>query len=452
MPKHSLYTWDMVELIFQQPHILGHLCGFKDLLPIHSEWIHYIHDADEDRGLLASRSSYKSTAVVIVGTMYRLMRDPNQTIAICRKSFGAAVDVVRTIMNLMETPHIYELFRFVWFADKNGNISNSSKWKFSVRKEGALNLSVRKTQSPEPNVLAVGLETSLVGKHVDFALLDDCTDIKDRLYKSEREFTKVVVSEIRGNIVKKTGYAGIINTPYHSDDCIANLEREGVPFIKYPYQMLPFIAPEEIEKARRAMTDALFKINYELDYTNTLDMLFTDPFIGNWNYPQTKEIKAHIDAGYGGEDACALTIIGKLPDGRISVVGFTSDKHIVDWLPFVFRTLQRYKAHMVYMETNADKGLMLDKMMAHPLAKTWNIQPVPYRETQNKQIKIATVIKDAWLKLVFAPETEPDYMSKVMDWNENTKSQDDPPDSLASILRESGFVSGGDLSIFNAYA
>ena len=81
----------------------------------------------------------------------------------------------------METPHIYELFRFVWFADKNGNISNSSKWKFSVRKEGALNLSVRKTQSPEPNVLAVGLETSLVGKHVDFALLDDCTDIKDRL-------------------------------------------------------------------------------------------------------------------------------------------------------------------------------------------------------------------------------------------------------------------------------
>ena len=48
---------------------------------------------------------------------------------------------------------------------------------------------------------------------------------------------------------------------------------------------------------------------------------------------------------------------------------------------------------MVYMETNADKGLMLDKMMAHPLAKTWDIQPVPYRETQNKQIKIATVVK-----------------------------------------------------------
>lgn len=455
MPKHSLYTWDMVEQIIQQPHILGHLCGYTDLLPIHSDWIHYIHNgvAGADRGLLASRSSYKSTALVIVGTIYRLMRNPNETIAICRKSYGAAADVVRTIANLMETPHIYELLRFVWFADRDRNLSNKAQWKFNIRKEGALNLSVRKTQSPEPNVLAVGVDSRLVGKHVDFAILDDMVDIKDRLYQSEREYTKVVVSEIRANIVKKTGYSGIINTPYHADDCIATLEAEGVPFQKFPYQMLPFIAPEEIEKARRALTDALFKINYELDYTNTLDMLFADPFMDKWEFVRNKEVKAHIDAGYAGEDKCALTITAKMMDGRINVVGFTTDKHIKDWIPFVYQKLQLYKCNHLYMETNADQGLMLEKIVQHPLSKTHQIIPHSYRETQNKTVKIATYVKEAWLKLVFAHETDVEYMARIVDWNENTKSQDDPPDSLASILREGHYITGGDaMSIYRAYA
>ena len=102
--------------------------------------------------------------------------------------------------------------------------------------------------------------------------------LKTDLYKSER-ILKVVVSEIRGNIVKKQGYAGIINTPYHSDAILANLERDIIYCTPRCYRLYP-LPLEEIEKARRAMTDALFKINYELDYTNTLDMLFTDPFHG----------------------------------------------------------------------------------------------------------------------------------------------------------------------------
>ena len=109
------------------------------------------------------------------------------------------------------------------------------------------------------------------------------------MYQVERNFTKLIIGEVRGNIVKKTGYTGIIGTPYARDDGLAAIEEEGVPVLKFPYQMLPFIKPEEIEKARRSMPDALFKINYELDYRNTVDMLFANPFMGTWNKARNKE-------------------------------------------------------------------------------------------------------------------------------------------------------------------
>lgn len=455
MAKHPYYNWDIIHAIIEQPHLLGHLCGYKDLTPLHSYWIKYVHcsEAGNDKALMASRSSYKSTAIVIIGTLYRLIRNKNETIAIMRKSYTLATEVVATVRNLMESPIIHELFRFVWFADSRCNVPDKADWHFNIRKEGSLNLSVRTSQSPEPTLSALGINSNLTGKHYDFVMMDDVVALQDRLYQVERNFTKLIISEVRGNIVKKTGYTGIIGTPYARDDGLAAIEEEGVPVLKFPYQMLPFIKPEEIEKARRSMPDALFKINYELDYRNTVDMLFANPFMGTWNKARNKEVYAHIDAGYGGEDKTALTIIARMPDNRVNVVGFVTEKHINDWIPEVFMYLQQYGAHALYMETNADKGLMLEKITAHPLAKTWAIQPHPYRETQNKQDKIATVLKDQWEHLVFAQETSEEYLELVCDWNENTKVLDDPPDSLASILRESGFSSGGSwFQLYKAYA
>jgi len=452
MAKHPYYNWDIVKAIVEQPHLLGHLCGFKDLTPLHSTWIHYIHDsyAGHDKSLMASRSSYKSTAIVIIGVLYRLIRNKNETIAIMRKSYTLATEVVRTIMNLMESPAIHELFRFIWFADSKGNVPLNADWKFNIRKEGSLNVSVRTSQSPEPSISALGINSNLTGKHYDFTIMDDVVTLQDRLYQVEREFTKVIVSEVRGNVVKKTGYTGIIGTPYHHDDALAVIEKEGIPMKKYPYEMLPFIKPEEIDKARRSMSDALFNINYCLDWHVSTDMLFQNPFMGNWNKAHNRDIHAHIDAGFGGEDMTAMTIIARMPDNRINVVGFCTEKHVNDWIPFIFQKMQEYKAHTLWMETNADKGLMLEKITAHPLAKTWAIQPQPYRETQNKQDKIASVIKPEWEKLVFAPETDEKYMLHLCEWNEFVKVLDDAPDSLASVLRESGFSQGnGWMALYN---
>lgn len=36
MAKHPYYTWDIIQAIIEQPHLLGYLCGYKDLTPLHS--------------------------------------------------------------------------------------------------------------------------------------------------------------------------------------------------------------------------------------------------------------------------------------------------------------------------------------------------------------------------------------------------------------------------------
>lgn len=442
---NSIYTWEHVRQVAEHPHLLGHLCGMKDLTQIHSDWIHYIHDADDDKALMASRSSYKSSAIVIIGVMYRLMRNKDETICVLRKNYTLAAEVIRAVMGYMETPHIHEFFRFVWFADKHGNIPKDANWKFDVRKEGSLNLSVRSTRSPETTLMAAGIDSNLTGKHFDFLLADDFITIDDRLYQNERNFTRLVMGEIRGNIVKKTGYTAMIGTKWHREDYWGDVEAEGMEILKYPYTMLTdIIKPDELEKARRTQTGPLFSCNYELSYINSEDMLFANPYMGKWNKAHNKRICAHIDAAYGGKDTTALTIAAEMPDGRINIAGFVWHEHIKNLIPRIFAKLQNYSAHTLYAEQNADKGYTLHMLHESPLNKMWPIYDEPYNESMNKQQKIASVLKDKWESLVFAEETDNDYLLQCTDWNEETKYQDDCPDSLASVLLHGGFSMGGD--------
>jgi len=441
----SLYSWDIVKAIAEQPHLLGVLAGKNLLTEQHSEWIHWIHDTHEDRGLMASRGSYKTTSISEIGTIYRLMRDPEETIAIVRKNYTLAADVVKAIMNIMESPAIKQLLTFCWFADPSGNVPAKAEWHFNVRKEGKLNLSIRKNHTPENSIEAIGLDGNLTGKHFRFCLMDDVTTFSDRLYTAEREYTKMIVAEIRSNIVNRDGNSAVIGTPWHKDDVFSMLARSGMPIQKYPYTVLPFITEEHIKEARASQTAPMFACNYMLEFTNTEDQLFVDPYMGTWDRARVYEVVAHLDAAYGGDDFCALTIAGRLPGGKLNAVGWISKTHVKDWIPFVFQKMGMYGAHKIYMETNSDKGLILDYMTDHPTAQSYSIWPEPYAESMNKQLKISSVLFEKWHDIQFAEETDPAYLEQITDWSENVKAgeHDDAPDSLASILYQAGFSAGG---------
>ena len=109
MSRSSPFDWDKVQTLIEHPHLIGHLCGKTLLTEEHSRWIVWMHNTKEDSLLQASRGSYKTTAVIEIGLIYRLMRNPNATMAIVRKSYTAAAEVIKAVCEIMETPVIKEL-------------------------------------------------------------------------------------------------------------------------------------------------------------------------------------------------------------------------------------------------------------------------------------------------------------------------------------------------------
>ena len=52
-------------------------------------------------------------------------------------------------------------------------------------------------------------------------------------------------------------------------------------------------------------------------------------------------------------------------------------------------------------------------------------------------------MKKYWKDLVFHPDTDPEYMSMILDYREGEKP-DDAPDSAASLLREFFYPKDGE--------
>ena len=442
----SPYSWSDIEKIKQYPHLIGHLCGKTLLTPLHSDWMHWCLDHKEKHGLLGHRGSYKSTSITELGVIYCWMQDPEQTIAIVRKSYSLSAEMVREIMNIAESPPIYYLLMHCWYADANNNIPDSALKEplFDMRKEGKLNLSIRTRHTKEASLTGLGLNGNFTGFHTDRLLIDDGTSYLDRVFDRERAFSIMMINELLSNILNRGCPASIIGSSWHREDALAVLENAGIPFRRYPYTVTGLLTDEQVEEARRTQTGALFDCNYLLTFTSTADMIFHDPHMGVWDSAHIKNVKALIDASYGGEDYTALCIAGDIPNGKINMVGYLYKGHIKDLLPEIFTKLAQYNCREVFMEDNADHGYTLDSLMADPRAKSYGIWGHSYRETMQKQKKIETYLYDRWNHIEWAKETEPEFLNQILDWTSTTKLHDDAADACASILREGSFTNCGD--------
>ena len=434
----SPYTWKDIEQIIAHPHLLGHLCGKTKLTEMHSEWMKWCLFHNEKRGLLAHRASYKSTAITEVGVILCFALFPDDTIAIVRKSYTMAAEMVREIMNMAETPAVYYFLMHCWYADKDNTIPDDClKPLFNLRREGSLNLTVRKTHTKEASITAMGINGNFTGMHVNRLILDDVTGYTDRIYEQERSFTKMMLNELLSNILNRDMPAAILGTVWHREDALMVAEREmGIPFQRFPVDATGLMTEEQIEEAKRTQTGSLFDCNYNLSFSSTADMIFADPHYGSWDAANGKRIVAHIDASFGGEDTTALTIAMELPNDKINMVGFLFKKHIKDALPEILSKMCLYNARELWMECNGDQGYTLKTILEDPTAKSYGIWGHEYRETQNKQIKISTYLYDKWHHIQWDEKSDLDYMNQVLDWTETTKAHDDAPDSAASILRE----------------
>lgn len=414
---------EYLENLINYPHLLGHLMGKEKLNSLHSEWIKYCWDSDYPIALQAFRGSYKSTSIVVVGTIRWLLTHPNDRIAIIRKSVSDSATIVQSIRQALEMLEIKEVFKY----------AHGFYPKAIINREGRLRYNFKTTITPELSVTAHGIDSSLTGLHYDKIVCDDIITLKDRISKAEREHTKEAVREIATNIIDPNKGSIWIGTPWHRDDAWNDINKFA-DIALYPIDDYNFLGEAEKERKKQTTTPFLYAINYDLEIRKDTTSLFQNfEYLDGWDYSKTSY--AQLDAAFDGDHYCALSILSPLDTAdctnakKFQCVGFTYAGNVKAWINEIARYCRKYKVRYLFIETNPDKGYVAAQL------QKLNLRVKTYNEKQNKHIKISTNLYEYWSRIKFSQDTDLEFLNQILDYRENSEP-DDAPDSLASLIRE----------------
>jgi hypothetical protein len=344
-----------------------------------------------------------------------MLFNPDDRIAVVRKTFTDAAEIVKMVEQIMEKPEILELFK----------LAHGFYPKPKIKKYGSLRYNFKLTVTPEGNLTAHGIDGSLTGSHYDKIWTDDVVTLRDRTSRAERERTIEITREIYTNIVDPGKSVMASGTPWHKNDAWANVPCE---ILKFPVDKCNILTQEEIENKRKTTTPLLFSVNYELEFKNEDDTLFKNPSYKPWDYIDGK-VYAHLDAAFDGDHFCALTLMSRKADGRLQARGFTYSGNVKDWVPEIVKIYKTNRVKCIYNETNPDKGWTANLLREH------GCNVATYWEDKNKHIKISTKLYPVWQEIDWDENIEPEYMAQVLDYREG-EEPDDAPDSAASLIHE----------------
>ena len=400
-----------IAILLNEPVKIGYAVGFDKLTALHNRWIIEMIRGTQDKTLQAHRGSYKTTCVSIaLACIFVLL--PNKKTLFLRKTDADVKEVIRQVRNILLSPPMQEAARLIHGKDMVLITQTASE----------LSSNLPGDSKGTSQIVAMGINGSITGKHFDRIFTDDIVNVQDRTSKAERDRTKIVYQELQ-NIRNRGGRIFNTGTPWHKEDCFSlmpNIER-------YDCYSTGLISKEQLQIIREAMTASLFAANYELRHIASDDVIFTSPQTGA-DPALAEQGICHIDASYGGEDGTAFTICRK-SGGKYYIYGRLWQKHVDDCLPEIIRLRKAFNAGIIYCERNADKGY---------LAKTLRDKGEradTYHEKMNKFVKITSYLKSEWKNVVFVAGTDAEYITQICDYTENAE-HDDAPDSAASIVRK----------------
>lgn len=418
----AIKNQELARVIIHRPHRLGNYLGFKDLTDLHSEWIKYIWRSSGHVSLQAHRGSYKTTSVIIVGSIVNMTFNWNNRTAIIRKDFTSSSEVLKVISRLIKGERYQSLFYALFGVFP----------KLVMDSKGRLQWNLKTTETPEGNLNAFGIDSSLTGKHFDDILCDDIITLRDRISKAERASVDGIVREIMANIIDPGRFVKFTGSPWHKLDTWRLLPPPMVYDI-YTTGLKAF-TPEVIAEIKKITTASLFAANYELRHIASDDTIFDEPVYTN-TWINGLLCQGHIDAKYQGSHTGALTIMSKRLDGKVQAIGFLFNKHIEQEYNFLMSKWRQYQCGTVHLELNADKGYS-----ARDLTKM-GMFTRSYNESENKHVKIVQNLKKHWQDIEWHKDTDPAYMAQILDYIEG-QEPDDCADSAASCIRQSGFFQG----------
>ena len=400
-----------IALLLNEPVKIGYAVGFDKLTALHNRWIIDMIRGTQDKTLQAHRGSYKTTCVSIaLACIFVLL--PNKKTLFLRKTDADVKEVIRQVRNILLSPPMQEAARLIHGKDMVLITQTASE----------LSSNLPGDSKGTSQIVAMGINGSITGKHFDRIFTDDIVNVQDRTSKAERDRTKIVYQELQ-NIRNRGGRIFNTGTPWHKEDCFSlmpNIERHDC-------YSTGLISKEQLQIIREAMTASLFAANYELRHIASDDVIFTSPQTGA-DPALAEQGICHIDASYGGEDGTAFTICRK-SGGKYYIYGRLWQKHVDDCLPEIIRLRNAFNAGIIYCERNADKGYLAKAL------RDKGERADTYQETTNKFVKITSYLKSEWKNVVFVAGTDAEYINQICDYTENAE-HDDAPDSAASIVRK----------------
>lgn len=401
----------VIRALKERPDNYLRLMGFNRKSPIYREWMRLMVFGKDDETIQAFRGSGKTTCVsgslALILILY-----PNLRSAFMRKTDTDVEEVMKQVRRMIMSEETQAISKAIWGVPVTLVESTNSK------------LTTNLTNDPRGSaqLMGMGINGSLTGKHFDVIFTDDIVNKKDRKSRAERENTKSVYMELQ-NLKNPGGRIVNTMTPWHVDDAGSLMPSPR----KWDYTTMPEImTPEEIEHRRARMTPSLWAANYELRFIPSDDVIFTGPKTGA-GIEKVFHGTCHVDAAYYGEDYTAFTAMA-VHDGTFYVYGRMWRKHVDDVMPEIMADYRRLMLGKLYTETNADKGYSAQRL------KKMGASVVPYAEHENKHVKITTFGKEAWPDVVFVEGTDPAYIDQICDYTEDA-DHDDAPDSLASLSR-----------------
>lgn len=425
------------------PHLLGHLVGKTKLSELHSDWIKLIWDTPpgENASLMAHRGAYKTTAITECGIIYHLLFHPSDRIALIRETWTEAANTLETIKQYMKSPAIKSLFAYVHQGKQVKEVKSP---------KGSVLYSFKQSITKENSIDAYGINQVPTGTHYDRIICDDIVTINDRLSRAKREMTKQGVLEILTNILDPGKCGFFVGTPWHFDDAWAMKNDAGNLIIPEAWKYRPsdtgILTPEELAQKRSTTTASLFAINYNLD-TSVKDegQIFDDPIYGAWDGSlRPVRIHAHLDAAWDGTCTNALTIMAQRPDGIIQAYGKIYPGTLDSCKNDVAVKCAERGARTFHIEKNPDKGMAANEFRKIPGFPSIRA----YSEHMNKDIKIVSYLKKYWQKIVWDPNTDPNYLNQIIDYRPGQDPRD-APDSAASLLRQAIYKGGGASSLYS---
>ena len=286
---------DCLLSLFDHPELLGHAVGFNDMTELHGQWIKKMVFSSRDYTLQAHRGSYKSSCLAVAIAII-LICYPERNIIFLRKTDNDVAEMLGMVSKILHG----EVFRAL-VREIHGK-------ELTVEGESMNHLSTSLWNSPmgAPQLLGLGIKSSITGKHAWYVITDDICNKDDRESRAERERTKRQYDELQ-NIRNKGGRIINLGTPWHKEDVFSkmpNIER-------YDCYHTGLISKEQLEQLRMSMAPSLFAANYELKHIASSEIIFEmSPRFTNDDSVMRDGI-AHVDAAYGGSDYTAFTC-GKL--------------------------------------------------------------------------------------------------------------------------------------------